>query len=159
MRNRKTPTAELRAAGCLLLLALGAVQCRLDPRVILVNGSGQEVVVRVEVADTPSKRALGLQYRSELGESRGMLFLFPSEKVQAFWMKDTPLSLDLIFIGSDRRIAGIVPRAVPFSMETLSVNAPSQFVLEVEAGFSSRHGIRAGDPVRFEGVTLQTVRE
>ena len=108
--------------------------------------------VRVEIADTPAKRELGLQYRRELGDDQGMLFLFPAESTQTFWMKNTPISLDMIFIGSNLRIVGIVRDAVPFSTTTLSVAAPSQFVLEIKGGLARRNRIEVGDPVRFEGV-------
>jgi uncharacterized membrane protein (UPF0127 family) len=114
--------------------------------------------VTVEVADTPAKRSQGLMYRNDLRENQGMLFLFPSASNQTFWMKDTPLSLDLVFIGSDLRIVGIIERATPFSTDSLSVSAPSQFVLEVRGGFSQRHGITPGDVVRFEEISLQGVK-
>ncbi|MGH7844661.1 MAG: DUF192 domain-containing protein [Candidatus Binatia bacterium] len=112
----------------------------------------------VEVADTPAKRAQGLMYRNDLGEEQGMLFLFPAATNQTFWMKNTPLSLDLLFIGSDLRIVGIVERATPFSPDSLSVSAPSQFVLEVRGGFCQRHGIEAGDAVRFDGISLEGIK-
>ena len=137
---------------------MGVWACRSDPRVVILTKGGKELVVQVEVADTPTKRALGLQYRRELGEDRGMLFLFPAEKIQSFWMKDTPISLDMIFIGSDRRIVGIVHEAVPFSTASLSVQSPSQFVLEIKGGLSKRRGIAVGDAVRFENISLDNVK-
>lgn len=113
--------------------------------------------MNVEVADSPAKRVLGLQFRRDLDENQGMLFLFPAPSVQTFWMKNTPLPLDIIFIGSDRKIVGIVDEAVPFSTATLSVAAPSQFVLEIRGGLSRRLGIGVGDAVRFEGISLKTI--
>ena len=147
------------AVACLMLLAVGLSACSADPRVIISTKSGKEYAVRVEIADTPAKRELGLQYRRELGEDRGMLFLFPAETVQTFWMKNTPISLDMIFIGGDRKIVGIVQRAVPFSTATLSVGVPSRFVLEIKGGLASAKGIQAGDSVRFEGISLDGVKE
>jgi uncharacterized membrane protein (UPF0127 family) len=140
----------------LLLLAFG---CRPNPRVVVSTKSGRDIALKVEVADTPAKRALGLQYRSELGDDRGMLFLFPFPAAQSFWMKNTPISLDIIFIGSDLRIVGIVHQAAPFSTASLSVSGPSQFVLEVRGGLSRQAGIEVGNPVRFEGISLDGVRE
>lgn len=148
----------LWAFGLLALLS-SPLSCRSDPRVVILTKGGKELVVRVEVADTPTKRALGLQYRNELGEDQGMLFLFPSEGAQSFWMKNTPLSLDIIFIGSHRRIVGIIHQAVPFSTNSLSVSAPSQFVLEIKGGLSRRSGIEAGDPVRFENISLEGIKD
>jgi uncharacterized protein len=139
----------------LLLAALSS--CRSNPAVILASGAGRDVKVQVEIADTPAKRARGLMYRNDLGEDQGMLFLFPAPVDQTFWMKNTPLSLDLIFIGSDLRIVGIVERATPFSTDSLSVSGPSQFVLEVRGGFCQRNGVKAGGAVRFEGLSLDSI--
>ncbi|HWP60551.1 MAG TPA: DUF192 domain-containing protein [Candidatus Acidoferrales bacterium] len=146
----------LRALSFPFLCA--ALACSPKPRVVITTEAAKEVTISVEVADTPAKRARGLMYRNDLGEAEGMLFLFPAAERQTFWMKNTPLSLDLIFIGSDFRIVGIVARATPFSTAALSVPAPSQFVLEVRGGFSERHGVKAGDRVRFEGVSLAGVK-
>jgi hypothetical protein len=117
------------------------------------------VVFQVEVADTPAKRELGLQYRKELGNDRGMIFLFAAESPQTFWMKNTPISLDMIFIDRDRKIVGIVAQTAPYSLESRSVGVPSQYVLEINGGMAKRHGIRAGDWVRFEGIPTERVTE
>ena len=142
-----------------LSLFLVVAECRPGPRVVVSTRSGAERAFKVEVADTPAKRVLGLQYRNELGDDRGMLFLFPSAAVQSFWMKNTPIPLDIILSGSDLRIAGIVHQAAPFSTASLSVSAPSQFVLEVRGGLSQRAGIETGNAVRFDGISLDGVRE
>jgi len=139
-----------------LLLLAALASCRPNPAVILASDAGRDIKVEVEIADTPEKRARGLMYRNDLGENQGMLFLFPAPVVQTFWMKNTPLSLDLIFIASDMRIVGIVESATPFSTDSLSVSEPSQFVLEVRGGFCQRHGVRAGTTARFEGVALDS---
>jgi uncharacterized membrane protein (UPF0127 family) len=143
----------------LFFLFNGALACRTHPSVVILGKDHGELTLKVEIADTPAKRALGLQYRRDLEDDQGMLFLFPDEKVRAFWMKNTPLSLDLIFIGSRRRVAGIIHRAIPFSTASLSVSAPSQFVLEVNGGLSKRWGIEVGDHVGFKGVSVESVRE
>ena len=152
-----------RARRCRALIALLVLvsfsSCRHYPRVIVSAKGGNEIVVRVEVANTPAKRELGLQYRQELADGEGMLFLFPSEGPKSFWMKNTPISLDLIFMGSQGRIVGIIHEAVPFSTAPLSVAAPSQFVLEVKGGLSRRKGIAIGDTVRFEGISLKEIKE
>ena len=67
-------------------------------------------------------------------------------------MKNTPLPLDMIFINRERKIVGIVEQTVPFSLDPRSVTAPSQFVLEINGGLAKRHGIKAGDAVRFDGL-------
>ena len=143
----------------LLPLLIGLLACHSAPRVVISTTSGKEIALRAEVADTPAKRVLGLQYRNELADDQGMLFLFPSATTQSFWMKNTPLPLDMIFISSDLKIVGIIHQAVPFSTTTLSVPAPSQFVLEIKGGISQRSGIEVGNPVRFENISLDGVRE
>jgi uncharacterized membrane protein (UPF0127 family) len=135
------------------------VACQAQPRVIIATQGGREVTFNVEIADTASKRELGLQYRRELAMDRGMLFLFPHEREQSFWMKNTPIALDLIFINKDRQIAGIVEQTAPFSLDSRSVRAASQFVLEINGGLSRRHGIRSGDTVRFEGISADGVKD
>lgn len=141
------------------MLAAGVPACRSDPRVIVSTKNGKEYVARVEIADTPAKREMGLQYRRELADDQGMLFLFPAEEVLTFWMKNTPIPLDMIFIGSDLKIVGIVRDAVPFSTTTRSVGVPSRFVLEIKGGLAKQKGIEVGAAVRFEGVSLDGVKE
>jgi uncharacterized membrane protein (UPF0127 family) len=133
----------------LLLLAfllLGG--CQRGPAVIVRSAQGP-VTVRVEVVDTPDSRARGLMYRRDLAADAGMLFIFEAESDQHFWMKNTPLPLDMIFVGANHKIVGIVADARPFSTNSLSVGAPSQYVVEVHAGFCAAHGIAAGDTVEF----------
>ena len=140
-----------------LFLLSSLFACRSGPRVVIVAAAGTEFAVRVEIADTKAKRTVGLQYHQELAEDQGMLFLFTEQRVQTFWMKNTPISLDLIFINGHRKIVGIVHKAVPFSLATLSVSAPSQFVLEIKGGLAQRHNIEVGDSARFEGINLRPV--
>jgi uncharacterized membrane protein (UPF0127 family) len=154
----------MRAAGkldLLALLALGVIvtACQAQPKVIIVTQQGREITFEVEIADTPAKRELGLQYRRELAADRGMIFLFPHEAEQTFWMKNTPIPLDMIFINSNRRIVGIAEEAVPFTLDPRSVSRPSQFVLEINGGLSKRYGIQAGDSVRFQGISAESATE
>jgi uncharacterized membrane protein (UPF0127 family) len=129
--------------GCALLAA-----CSQRPEVVIHSNHGP-VTVQVEIADTPDTRARGLMYRRELGANAGMLFVFPNESDQQFWMKNTPLPLDMVFIGQQRHIVGIVPETRPFTTNSLGVGVSSQYVLEVNGGFCARHGIRTGDAVEF----------
>jgi uncharacterized membrane protein (UPF0127 family) len=152
-----------RRSWCFLAVALamlsGATACDAQPRVVIATQSGREVVFQVEVADTPVKRELGLQYRHRLDNARGMIFLFPSEAPQSFWMKNTPIPLDMIFIDRQRKVVGIVEQAVPYSLESRSVGVASQYVLEINGGLARRHGIKPGDRVHFEGIPNEKVAE
>jgi len=118
----------------------------------LKDAYGGVQAVEVEVAATPDSRQRGLMWRTELAAGKGMLFLFPEQEVQSFWMANTLISLDMIFITTDMKVAGIVERAVPQSRASRSVGAPSQYVLEVPGGWSQSVGITKGSPVEFEGV-------
>jgi uncharacterized membrane protein (UPF0127 family) len=134
---------------CLALpAALALAACAQRPAVVIRAARGP-VTVEVEVADTPDSRARGLMYRRDLAPQAGMLFIFPTPSEQRFWMKNTPLSLDMVFISSDRTIVGIVPDTRPFTTDPLGVSGASQYVLEVHAGFCAQHGIAAGDKVEF----------
>ncbi len=134
-----------------LLLVAGSSACAKEPRVVL-HGAGGDVAVTVEVAATPQQQSLGLMYRKELAPDAGMLFIFDETEPLTFWMKNTVLPLDMIFIGDDRKIVGIVKDAVPFTTTPRKVDAPSRYVLEVNAGFSARHELKAGDTVTFESI-------
>ena len=122
------------------------------------TGKG-DVSFQVEVAATPEKREVGLMYRRELPADNGMLFIFPAERVNSFWMKNTSIPLDMIFISRGRKIVGIVHDTVPFSLDGRSVSVPSQYVLEINGGLSRRYGFKAGDVVKFDNVTPENVRE
>jgi hypothetical protein len=93
-------------------------------------------------------------YRKELPEMSGMLFLFPREEPLSFWMKNTILPLDIIFIDAARAIVSIAQNTTPFSENPLPSGSPAQFVLEVNGGFCQRHGVAVGDRVEFAGITV-----
>lgn len=122
------------------------------PRVVLENASGERHPVRVELARDDEQRARGLMYREKLDDDAGMLFLFPVAEDHGFWMKNTLIALDMIFIGEDGRVVGVVENAAPRSLDLRSVGAPSRYVLEVNGGWAARRGVRKGDRVRFESV-------
>jgi uncharacterized membrane protein (UPF0127 family) len=125
---------------------------RPTPRVVVETRAGARWPVQVELARTPAERSRGLMERRELGADAGMLFLFDESSQHAFWMKNTLIPLDMIFIGEDGRIVGVVARAIPGDLSPRSVGAPSRYVLEVNGGWAAAHGVASGDRVRFENV-------
>jgi uncharacterized membrane protein (UPF0127 family) len=151
----------MRALRSFLVLAvlLWAAACQAQPKVIIQTKGNRELTFQVDVADTPAKRELGLQYRRDLAADRGMIFLFPSESHHSFWMKNTPIPLDMIFISRDQKIVGIVERAVPFSTDSRSVPAASQFVLEINGGLAGQYGVKVGDSIRFQDLAPEKVKE
>jgi uncharacterized protein len=122
------------------------------PSVTLAPAGRAPVKVRVEVARTMDQRTNGLMFRERLDADAGMVFLFENDDNHTFWMKNTPLPLDMIFITKDLVVAGVVENAVPFTTETRSCGQQSRFVLEVNAGFAARNGVGAGTRVEFDGV-------
>ncbi len=158
MTNLQKKIPWLALAGW-LALALHFTACRGDPRVVIATSGGKEAAFEVEVADTSSKREMGLMYRRELATDHGMLFIFPDESVLTFWMKNTPIPLDMIFIGSDLKIVGIVREAVPFTESARTVGLPSRYVLEITGGAAQKRGIQVGDKVRVESVVAEAVKE
>ncbi|WP_235031429.1 DUF192 domain-containing protein [Geminicoccus flavidas] len=99
----------------------------------------------VELARTPSERSRGLMFREELPKDHGMLFDFGQEQSVSFWMKNTPLPLDLIFIKADGEIVRITEQAEPHSLKLLPSGQPVRYVLEILGGTARERGIRPGD--------------
>lgn len=112
----------------------------------IVSKSGVHVFT-VELALNDEERARGLMFRKELPEGRGMLFDFHNEQDAAFWMMNTPISLDIIFIRGDGTIRRIAADTVPFSLDSIPSGGPIRAVLEVIAGTAKKLGIQPGDKV------------
>ena len=102
----------------------------------------------VEIADDEDERQRGLMFRPPLEADRGMLFEFETAKEQGFWMRNTPSSLDIVYIGADGKIVSITRHTTPFSEQTLPSNGPAKGVLEVRAGRMDEIGAKPGDIVR-----------
>jgi uncharacterized protein len=120
-------------------------------KVVLSTESGKEITVRVEIVADPETRSTGLMFRQRLADDEGMLFLFNEEEHQSFWMKNTYLPLDMIFIKADMTVLGVSENTVPLTLDGCSVPGNSQFVLEVNANFARRHDIKPGTKTRFIG--------
>jgi uncharacterized protein len=105
--------------------------------------------IDVEIAADDAERARGLMYRPYMPDSVGMLFIFDNAEPQAFWMKNTHIPLDIIYVDQNRKIVSIQKNARPYSEESLPSFADAQYVVEVNAGYTDRYGIKVGDQVRF----------
>ncbi len=106
----------------------------------------------VEVADDPLERSEGLMFRESLPTSAGMLFVYEEPVRAAFWMKNTPLPLDLIFMDPSGTVTRIHENAVPFDLTTIDGGEGVQFVLEINGGLSARLGLSEGDEVRHPSI-------
>jgi uncharacterized protein len=113
--------------------------------------AGGDVVVRAEVVQSPATVQRGLMYRTHLPPEEGMLFLLGYEDDHSFWMHNTLIPLDMIFIGKDMKVVGVVADAEPRTDTHRQVGKPSLYVLEVNAGWAAAHHVAAGTTARFEG--------
>lgn len=117
---------------------------------LVVDRGGKKLAFKVELADTPEAQARGLMFRDRLGDNEGMIFLSAQPGPRSFWMKNTPLSLDIIFIGPDGRIANIAANTVPYSLDSVSSKGDASGVLELRAGRAAALGIVPGDKVSYK---------
>lgn len=118
--------------------------------VTLTADDGTQLLVQAEVVSKGEDRTRGLMFREHLPEGEGMLFVFQEEEEHPFWMKNTLIPLDMLFIAADKTVAGIVHDAKPKSLESRTVGVPSMYVLEVPGGYCLKHNISRGSKVSFE---------
>jgi len=144
-------------AGLVIALAPCAEAQFTAPQVEL-QGERGPVTVRVEVARSPEEQTRGLMYRTELAADAGMLFVYDYDAIHSFWMKNTYIPLDMIFISHDLSIVGVVENAEPMTTTSRRVDAPSRYILEVNAGFFRQHGLKIGGKVVIRGVPEVTAQ-
>ena len=111
------------------------------------TAGGARYRFEVELAVTPEQQARGLMHREEMAADAGMLFVFEPVRPVSFWMRNTLISLDMLFVGADGRIVNIGERTVPLSEESVPSDGPVRAVLEINGGLSDMLGIRPGDKV------------
>ncbi len=122
------------------------------PAVVIHTRGGGRVPVSVEVARNDATRMRGLMFRRDMEDGHGMIFVFREPNHQTFWMHNTLIPLDMIFIRADRTILGIVRNATPETDDPRDVPGDSQYVLEVNGGWCQRHNVMDGDRVDFVDV-------
>jgi uncharacterized membrane protein (UPF0127 family) len=105
--------------------------------------------ISIEIADDNYSRQKGLMYRYYIPETMGMLFIFPDEAQRGFWMKNTPSSLDILYADAKMKIVRIWENTLPYSEESIPSGKKAKYVIEVAAGFCSRHGIAKGDKFEY----------
>ncbi len=106
--------------------------------------------IDVEVADNDDERMQGLMYRRSMDDGKGMLFIFQNEEPQSFWMKNTVIPLDIMYVNSKKEIVKIFKSTTPFSETSLPSGKPATYVVEVAGGFSDKYGIKEGDMINFQ---------
>lgn len=124
---------------------------RKDGELTFIDGETEEPISRidVEIASTDFQRQMGLMFRPELEEDRGMLFLFDTEVMQSFWMKNTLIPLDIIYVNSRREIIDVYHSTETMSEKSYPSSKPAIYVVEVNAGYCKEHGIKEGDKIMF----------
>lgn len=128
--------------------ALVAGPLPVDSERLFIDTSKGPVGFTVELALTPENRATGLMDRQSMAADHGMLFRFDQTRDVLMWMKNTPLSLDMLFIAENGRIARIAENTVPFSETIIPSGSPVRYVLELNAGTAAKTGVAVGDRVR-----------
>ena len=156
--------SDLFAAATALLLTCGVntpaptqPTAPPGPRVTLPDG----YVVHIEIAADDATRQQGLMYRDTLPADHGMLFFFPQTGNYPFWMKNTLIALDIIWIDDQKRIVHVASNVQPCKADpcpSVPPNADARYVLELAAGVAARHGLANGQSLRFEGMDNVVVR-
>ncbi|WP_187146156.1 DUF192 domain-containing protein [Elusimicrobium minutum] len=112
-------------------------------------------IIKAEIADTPALTEKGLMYRKELAEDKGMLFAFGEEDVRVFWMKNTFIDLDMVFLDSDKKVKCVhsnVSKSTPFTLDSdvaVAFCENSKYVLEVNAGIAAKNNLQPGQKLEF----------
>ena len=113
-----------------------------------------DTTIQLEVAETPQQQAIGLMFRESLADDRGMLFPFPSERTARFWMKNVPISLDMIFLNGDR-VVGVASDVPPCEAEPCPVYGPNALVdgvIELRGGRAEELSVEVGDTIEIQSL-------
>ncbi len=136
----------------LLIFSLPFLKPKYETSKITILTEKNNITFDVEIADTEIKRTIGLMNRTSLPEKSGMLFIFGSENTVSFWMKNTLIELDMIFISAGKKIVNIKRDAQPcktLDCETYKSEKPVKYVLEINGGLAEKLGIKEGDKLEL----------
>jgi len=127
------------------------VQFKKEGELKFLDGKTDKLIskIDIEVAQTPDEEQQGLMFRRSMADSLGMLFIFDVEEQQSFWMKNTYISLDIIYVGANKEIVSIAADCKPLSEESLPSEGPAKFVVEVNGGYAAKQGLKKGDKIDF----------
>lgn len=167
--SRWIDAGRVAALGCALALTACSTQVASEPAhsenagaaqlhpvsglpviALKVVSGGKTHGFAVEVAQKYEDRQRGLMFRTQLGPDEGMLFIFAEEQILGFWMKNTPLPLDIIFIDKDGRIVNIAAQTQPYSLQSVYSDGNASQVLELPGGRAAELGIKPGDRVDYQ---------
>ena len=120
-----------------------------EGEVVFISGGAAIKKIDVEVADNEAERNQGLMYRPYMPDSVGMLFIFEQSEPQSFWMKNTIIPLDILYVNENKEIVYIHKNTTPYSEQSLPSYENAKYVVEVNGGFTDRYGIKVGDSISF----------
>ena len=140
----------MAAKSCAAGTPLGTSEAGLALVELCIKSGKMSRAFTTEIAATSREQAMGLMFRKSLAENAGMIFPFPEPRPAGFWMKNTVIPLDIIFIRADGSIESIAENTVPYSEETVSSGEAVAAVLELRGGLTRELGIKAGDVVRWK---------
>lgn len=143
------PTLSCKNEGKQMVTPL-KIEFKHEGNLELIDSSGSiKKVIQIEIADNDFEHQTGLMYRKHMELDKGMLFIFDEIKVRSFYMKNTYIPLDIIYIDTESKIINIVKNAVPMEDTSLFSDAPTKYVLEINAGSSNKWGIKKGDKISY----------
>ncbi len=116
-------------------------------KLIITSQDGKKHIFMVEVAKTSKEQEVGEMFRTSIPENGGMLFVWPVLQRSTMWMKNTLVSLDMVFINKDHKIQAIAEYTVPYSLAPISSQGPVIATLELQSGITEKLGIKVGDKV------------
>ncbi len=124
---------------------------RKDAELVFLEAQTEKILfeIDVEVASNDIERARGLMYRESMDENHGMLFLFEREELQSFYMRNTLIPLDIMYVNSEFEIVDIYENTKPMDESSLFSSEPVVYVVEINAGLSEKYGIKEGDFIRY----------
>lgn len=130
------------------IVTAAPIEFKKEGELFLIASEGDTIrQLDIEIADNEYERETGLMYRTEMEDDQGMLFVFPEEQPRGFYMKNTYIPLDLIFLDSKKEIVSITRNAEPGDLATIPSGAPAQYVLEVKAGLADQWDLKVGDKI------------
>ena len=143
-----TPAKKKKQQRSVSSVSKASIPFRKDGTLSILNAkSNSPIMLDIEIADDENERMRGLMDRLELPENAGMLFIFDGDEPRSFWMKNTYISLDIIYINSKKEIVSIQKYTQPKTTTSIPSEAPAKYVLEVNAGFTDKYGIGPGDRI------------
>ena len=140
---------DSQVASCTPGAAAGQSAAGIQQVTLCIASAKTTRAFNVEVAETSAQQAKGLMFRTELADNAGMIFPFPEPRIASFWMKNTVIPLDIIFIRANGTIESIADNTTPYSTIPVEAGEPVVAVLELRGGLAAELGIAAGDTVKW----------